>query len=385
MPQVTINLPSITGKIEAGITVGVNASLPDEKKLPILIQAGKPAIATMIKNNAIIWGLSQFHEVAARELFLNGIAAAIDLGLICTHAGTVVPDGDWEISSIVLPMQEEMAAVVRLITHEKMKVATTVIVATKANYWTMNHHTGQGAVQGHVKKVLDIFYKDRVTDSLVSAAHNLGKFVSTLKVLSIAGIESIRGVTPIVESSGAGLTLSSDDKLKYFGSMPAGTHRLAIAYEAGRRLLRNVHAPLCPDIQDFIAIPPKRMAVLAARASYHISASYLTGEARADYSDTENERYLGRLGTFITTEYKHSILAKSPHLAISKVEGYDDYDANFKTTLIKVQLSQRTAKGRTIEEIIEPFRAHSEEQLQAVRQAFGINRPRMLSKPTHLN
>lgn len=140
MSEMTIILPSLGQEIEAGLAAFMNAPLPDEKKLPILIQDGKIATVTMVKSNAVIWGLSQFNQVAARELFLNGIAAAIDLGLICTHAGTHIPDGNWKKSSIVLPIsQEEKTTVERLITREKMKAAVSIIVATKANYWMMNH------------------------------------------------------------------------------------------------------------------------------------------------------------------------------------------------------------------------------------------------------
>lgn len=53
-------------------------------------------------------------------------------------------------------------------------------------------------------------------------------------------------------------------------------------------------------------------------------ASYLTGESRPDYADADMNNYLGRLGTFINTLYRNSILAKSPHLAVVRVESYDD-------------------------------------------------------------
>lgn len=50
--------------------------------------------------------------------------------------------------------------------------------------------------------------------------------------------------------------------------------------------------------------------------------------------------YLGRLKTFITVLYKQSILAKFSHLTVAKVESYDDYDADFKAILGRVQTAQ---------------------------------------------
>lgn len=201
---------------------------------------------------------------------------------------------------------------------------------------------------------------------MVSAAHNLGLFISTLKVLNMAGIKSLRKVTSIVKSSDTSLTLSSKT-LEYFNSMPAGTARLAIAYEASKRLIRNKHAALCPYIEEFINIPNRRATVLAARASYHMEASYLTGKARANYNDCENERYLGRLGTFITTLYKYSSLAKSPYLAASRIKDYEDYDVNFEIALKTVELNLNASKDKSIE-IMKTLRIHSEEESQDIRR-----------------
>lgn len=62
--------------------------------------------------------------------------------------------------------------------------------------------------------------------------------------------------------------------------------------------------------------------------------------------------YLDRLGTFITVLYKQSTLAKSPHFATAKVESYDDYDADFRAILGRVQTAQVVARGRLAEEQI---------------------------------
>lgn len=98
-----------------------------------------------------------------------------------------------------------------------------MLLQQKANYWLMNHHTGQGAVAGYVKKVLELFYRDRVSDQLVSAAHNLRHYTSTLYTLNIAGIANVKESTPVTFNADTVLIMSQDAKLR-FGSMPAGTH-----------------------------------------------------------------------------------------------------------------------------------------------------------------
>lgn len=194
---------------------------------------------------------------------------------------------------------------------------TKTITVTKANVWLMNHHTGQGQVAGYVKKVLDVFYPNAVTDQVVTAAHNLGHFTNTLCILKL-GIEHIRDATPVVWMPDA-ITLSADCKLR-FTSMPAGTHRLVIAYEAAKRLVRSVYGVYCPGVQEFATIPALRAQVFQAPANYHIGASYLTGSPRIDYQHSDMNAFLGRLGTFINTLYKQSILAKSLHLTPARRE-----------------------------------------------------------------
>lgn len=372
MAQIRIVLPSINGEIEAGITVGVDASLPDDKKLPILLVGGVPAQLAVIKQNCLSWGLNKFTDNTAKALFLNGISGLLDTGLICTTPSTDggTPDGDWYKTLTEFPLDEAgKTALTSTITLEAVKKAVTVAIATKANFWLMNHHTGQGQVAGYVKKVLDVFYPNAVTDQVVSAAHNLGHFTSTLFILNMAGIAGVRGAASYVKVEGASIRLSDDSKLR-FQSMPAGTHRLAVAYEAAKRLIRSVYAPFCPGVEDFSALPGLRDTVMRSPVTYHIGASYLTGQARADYQDTDMNSYLGRLGTFINTLYKQSTLAKSPHMVPAKVESYDDYDADFKANLGRIQTVQTHARGRVLEEHLGAMAVASPDVLDEIRQAY---------------
>lgn len=372
--SVNINLPSINGEIEAGITVGVDASLPEDKKLPIYCTANAPGTMSQIKEVAMVWAYRQFTDNDARRLLMNGIAGILDLGLI-RHI-LEVPDGDWrKVMTYDRADEETKKSINAMVSLEEMIRAVTVAVATKANFWLMNHHTGQGAVAGYVKKVLEVFYKDRVTDQLVSAAHNLGHYTSTLGVLDIAGIDGVRRSIPFIYTEGAKLALSQDAKLR-FSSMPAGTHRCGIAFEAAKRLVRSVYAQYCPGIQDMTTIPPIKERIMQHPVGYHIGASYLTGNPRVNYADTDMEQFLGRLGTFITTLYKNSTLAKSPHMAISRVESYEDYDADFKNTLIRVQQAQAMARGRLVEASMDLAPEASAELIARIRQAFAIEGPR---------
>lgn len=370
--SIRIEIPSINGAIEAGITIGVDSSLPEDRKLPILMQGNVVATLAMVKQTAALWAYGQFTDVNARRLFVNGVLGLIDTGLICTSGEEMLADGDWcMVVAPSAPTAAQKALIEGVVTRDDMLKAITVAVATKANFWLMNHHTGQGQVAGYVKKVLDVFYPQAVNDQVVSAAHNLGHFASTLKVLSLADIRGLRAAESVIMAEGASINLSADSKLR-FTSMPAGTHRLAIAYEAAKRLVRSVYGIYCPGVQDFDAIPGLRNRVLEAPATFHIGASYLTGHPRADYQDTDMNSYLGRLGTFINTLYKQSTLAKSPHLVIARVESYDDYDADFKALLGRIQIAQAAARGRMVEAQIEEFTGAAADVMGRLRTLYAV-------------
>lgn len=129
-------------------------------------------------------------------------------------------DGDWSMTQTPIRLAGTAKdQVLALANKDDMIKVITVAFATKANFWLMNYHTG---------------------NQVISAAHNLDHFTSTLYVVKLAGIPDIRAATSVVQSESASITLSADAKLR-FSSMPAGTHRLAIAFKAAKRLVRSVY------------------------------------------------------------------------------------------------------------------------------------------------
>jgi len=62
---------------------------------------------------------------------------------------------------------------------------------------------------------------------------------------------------------------------------------------------------------------------------------------------------------------------KSPHLTAARIESYDDYDADFKASLGRIQAAQAAARGRLMEQQIAQFATAPEEVIRGVRDAFG--------------
>ncbi|XP_039303916.1 uncharacterized protein LOC120357490 isoform X2 [Solenopsis invicta] len=345
LTQSVINLPRLERKVELGIYK--KSSLTDAKKLPIYHPAGKIAPHALVKQNAILWAYKQFQDLDAKRIFVNGVAGILDFGLIRRVETTAKPDGDW-IKTYHHEAYDQLTAneVMKIINPEDINKGINLVIATKANFWLRGHHIEGQDLMAHCVKKTILGYNEKATDQMISAVYSLGQFCSTLYVLTLAGILHIRPTTEVTSSNGAVFKMSANVKL-WFSSMPAG-------------------------VEDFKSLPELKAKVMMKPAFYHINASYLTGVERK-YADTDNEEFLGRLGIFINTLYKNSTLAKSPHIAISKLVNYYDYDANFKANLVAILQKQKEMHVKITEEIFEhfePFRVTPQTTINLVHQAF---------------
>ena len=114
--------------------------------------------------------------------------------------------------------------------------------------------------------------------------------------------------------------------------MPAGTHRLVIAFEAAKKLLGGKLTVYVPQVFELTSLVPKCWEILANLARYHVWVYYLTGSLRMDYNDLDNSAIMGRLGAYMSA----STLAKLPHFTQEKIESYPDYNADWNASLVQV-------------------------------------------------
>lgn len=252
-------------------------------------------------------------------------------------------------------------------TVESLRNALTVIIATKANYWLTNHHTGQGSPSGYVLKVLTLKFPGADMASLTTAAHTLGHWASTLHCLNVAQIPGVRPVEPYEYATATGFELAPDALLRFTG-LPAGTHRMGVAAEAASRIIKSALIAICPSPRDFIAIPGIIASIRANRAGRHVGAAYLTGLPRVRYNDTDADSYLGRLGTFINKMSPKSTLARSPHLAEDRVQSYPDFSSDFDNDLNSYKLQSAMAARSALQAL--DASAMTEEQVAALRADF---------------
>lgn len=366
---ITITLPNINGTLEAGLAVGTDPSLAEAVRLPVW-ETATTANAT---KDAAQWVYEKFKNTpeAVLRTYINAAVICVQGGL-CRKVGTS-NDGDWKGTTASACTEfnttaEEAARISGYISNDNVQKALTLIVATKANWWLTNH-TGQNEVVGYTKKVLTIQFGMQLTSDIVTMAHTIGHWASTINVLRMANIRGLRNVLDASPNAAITITLSEDAKMR-FNSMPTATHRLVVAYESAKRLTRSPVVKLCPGASDFASIVPMRAGVLESLSKHHIGASYLTGTARADYSDSDCDAYLGHLGTYIRKMFGRSTLAQSPHLAQSKVESYEDYSPEWKQALTQFRIAATQNRAQATALINESASIMSDEALNTLRQAF---------------
>lgn len=290
MAHVNVTLPAINGEIEAGLAVGVEAGLPEDSKLQVISTGTKDA---MVKFSAT-WAYQKFSDTPSecRSMYTN--AAAVITGCRLFAKVGELHDGDWTyVRQVALGEETPPDGYLRL---EEMRRAACIIIATKANYWLMNHHTGQGAVAGYVKKILNVYFGDAMSESMVSCAHTIGHWASTIHILTLAGIQGLKVVTHDPRDASWGFQIAADAKLR-FDSFPAGTHKLYVIYTGAKKLVRSKLAKACPGILGITELKNPYAEVSADRASHHVGGKYLTGNNRATADDGGD--WLGRVGVFV--------------------------------------------------------------------------------------
>ncbi|CAH0388462.1 unnamed protein product [Bemisia tabaci] len=258
------------------------------------------------------------------------------------------------------------------VTPDAIVKALSIVIATKANLYLMNHHTGQGPLQGYAKKVALVQYPTwRENDTaVVTCIHTIGHWASTLAVFHIAQVPGIRALSGPTYTKSINIVFSNDAKLRFAG-MPAGTARHSIAYEGAKRLVRNMLGQLCPNLSGMSALPGIRKSIMESRIAYHIGASYFTGKARMDFEDTSAEDMLSRIGTFILAMMPKSTLAQSPYLTQAKVESYPDYDPQWSNTLIQFKASAAAGAGEALRRVLNESSVASAEAVEKIKRIFS--------------
>jgi hypothetical protein len=343
--NITINLPTINGALEFGISAGVDPSLSEDTKLKVVVpppgasvEAQNQAASATLYANWEGFGLniSEFEK----RVSINTVWGLIVAGFIRTYRGG--PSSDWvKVEAPVATDDSVVRSISEALGVEYMKACVTLVAAAKANYWQTNHHTGQGKLSGYPKKVLEVKfaseYKAAGEDRVLSTVHKIGHWACTRHVLQVGGVEGLLQTDNVFPGINQAPSFSAETKMR-FSSLPAGQHQVAVTHAALVRLNRSTMLAGCPDFQNMRSLHTAYNTIIANPAVHHVGAAYLTGSTVPPRAQDQGCGTLGRLGTYITKINPKSTLAKSPHFSVDSIQSADDYSSEW-ASLIDAYLS----------------------------------------------
>lgn len=356
------------GIMEVGIAAGADPALDSVHRLRIL--KGSVDCAKLIEcavsyippmTDEFVY---KFLVAAAYAVFIFGLVPAGDRNedLVEVAANGTHPVGEPPSSA-------------------EIREAATFIAATKVNFFTSNHHVGQGRMSGYPLKVAtNLLARDgRRVEDFYNAGHTVGHWADTKIVLAQLGFSAIPA--PASLCSKLKLGAAADVSVRR-SAAPAGTAKLHIAHAATSRLIVHPLFAAFPGAPDLVRVTRTQRLVSANPISFHLGARYLTGAPRADYDDAQWNGVLGRLGSFICNVFPQSTLAKSPHLMKDNrktYQDYDDYNAQFDALCASYVTTSAAALEEVSMELMGAYVKPSAEAQEATRKQLE----ELLKRPTN--
>jgi len=324
-------LPAINGAFEIGIAAGADPSIADNHKL--VFQHSEISMHATAVNSAV-WALRTFPG-SRQGMYVTCAYCAVYFGLLARG------DGDWLRSADTIEVKAaDIEAIKPHINQDKARIALSVMIATKINWWVMNHHTGTGSLQGYSRKVAITLLNADTTTMAETAnfMHTVGHWCSTKMVLTKLKMipTMVTRLTTPDDYLGQDLQVSMDIQIR-LKSLPAGTHKHGVAEGIMKRLLIHPMAKYSNVIAHARQIADSLELVRREPYAYHIGARYLTDADRKVFNDADAENFLGRLGTFASVFADKSTLFKSPHVK-DKFMNYEDYDEAYLQLCRSVKL-----------------------------------------------
>ncbi|CAM1308185.1 Uncharacterised protein g4774 [Pycnogonum litorale] len=339
MDVIIDNIPPINGPLEAGIAVGIDPSLCDDEKLIIRTINDDKTLTNFMssKSVALRFAYTKFSkDPLLTKYYVNSANLLYDCALHSPGDSDAVYGN---VGGAYISDTSNDAAIRDMLDDKYAEICLFLIIATKANFWLTNHHTGQSAIMGYARKVLvallKLDAKSTVPKSHVTMMHTIGHWSATKIILAGAKIPNLT-VKQCPFPNITEWVLSAESAIRV-ASPPAGTHKLALARSLTIRIIKSRCILFFPMPEDLVIIGSEYDKMLTFRALCHVGALFLTGKPRVTTYDNIGETDLGRLGTYGRIMLPHSTLVKSPSLKESLVESYEDFSIDFKQILIGIQ------------------------------------------------
>ena len=239
-------------------------------------------------------------------------------------------------------------------TPEQATNVLTIILATKFNWYTTNHHVGQSHATKYIVKAVTTTYRgastgpDTIHESIKDSVWKVGHWASTHLCLRVMDMRT--GVRVVVHPAGSGLgkvVLSADYRVRCDGA-PAGMAKVALVHTT-IMLHRSNHMWLlapslrsiinCHDVyRDHLAEVKRcrEQKLVDPRCKNHEGGNYLTG-GKPKTAIAFTLAPLGVIGSFLFWKFPNSTLTASPLIStpqpnkvrLPRYMNYPDFDAVF--------------------------------------------------------
>jgi hypothetical protein len=305
------------GGVSVGLSAGADRSLPAHYKLAISKNFKDESIDTRIK-----FAISHIDETLAKKTNLNRLIQSAIIGIMNMK---LVREKSPDVKVVDV---EGKIVLLDNLTPDEINEAISIIVATKVNLFSTNHHTGQGSLTGYAKKAFDIISKPNDMDETeaVTVYHMIGHWADSAKVFSGLGFKDTKGESK-VSSKDAGKKGEVKEREKGIGfnrqpdliprlrSFPAGTGRLAVAYACIKKFMGHPLFSVVYRKSECEGLVALAHEVLAEPLRYHIGASHFSSKPAPPIELAEYEDFINDLFTLAKNLASKSTLAKSPQIA----------------------------------------------------------------------
>lgn len=237
--------------------------------------------------------------------------------------------------------------------QEAMRLAVSLIIATKVNWWMTNHHTGVPVPQGYVKKMLEATAANTGYDTVgpagVDAFNNciwrIGHWFDTRVMLAAMGIAvptAHAEATRVIRS----LLVPAADLLLRINAPPAGTAKVFDCISASRMLSGSVYSMVIPKPSDINSLLATARLVRAGPASFHEGAQYLTGAAKTNINQPEQDT-IDNLGVYLAVIRPNHTLKRAA--CFSRITA----DSNKELAMSLAKVSKAISESKASQEQID--------------------------------
>lgn len=196
-----------------------------------------------------------------------------------------------------------------------MAKALGVVSATKVNWFQTNHHTGQGRMQGYIRKFVSFIdpaiAEGDVESSLITLVWAIGHWASTGAVLAALGVKHVKTLISKVP-----FPKPADDMKLRLASLPAGVAKFGVVKAIFDRIAVSVVAeflPPCPGVDDVYKIHD---TILQHPLAFHIGRHFISRNPVKELPAVPEE-VIEYAAAYIHAAHAGTTLARSPGLPVA--------------------------------------------------------------------